>query len=778
MAFNDTISTLTGTSTFYDWYLKENNEIISKLNLATVSSVTGGDGILAGLCASSGLVTVSIGGTSGLIQRGITFSGDVTFLQNIIVPNISYKITGITSGATHFQFGSVVRVTDTGYTLAQANSADSAEVIGIISNLTSTHAVITTSGKIEGNFQTIAGSTLSPGCVYFLDAATAGRITITEPSTLGQVSKPVIIGLGETAGVVVQYRGNYLNASESGGATGINRLYITFSKTLTPQNYGFTFGTFLSYAPDLVSGSTFFNKVLVDTGRTAINGWFLSGSKNYIYRLYEVGTEYWNLPNEEDFIVGMLETVNASGSNWIYHLITQGTSTVIPRAISTAGSQKGPWCLSGATYNVSTIGATGQLAKAPSNNNDPYSTKYQVGFVFDSSPSYWHVNPRPISGSPITSAFRNTQLPENLTNGLNYAFNGDFSIWQRDTGKSLYTTYGTVYFADNWIRRQAGFGDETLPVQSLQRKTFSVTDTSVEGNPDYYIDIKCLENPTLGGDPASVEYSVGHVIDNIETFNGSNITVSLYAQCTFPNYTANVYFARYSGGSRVSKQIIGTIDLQTAWTKHTLNYDVPSLAAGSYSNDYVEIGIDLNPLINEAYDNSISTSTNIVVSLASMVVYDGTYTSPPHQFEAYTDKLKKAHRYYYTTYTDVQTSGTKTLIAQGEPTLNTFNFTYLPNSAFGIFKLPVTMRATPTTITAYSPFSGLSNEMFNYTAGRDLRNTTGTVGYNNTRRYATPGVTTVSTSSDKTTVRVNIVTGAVPYDVINCHLVVDGSYPA
>ena len=104
---------------------------------------------------------------------------------------------------------------------------------------------------------------------------------------------------------------------------------------------------------------------------------------------------------------------------------------------------------------------------------------------------------------------------------------------------------------------------------------------------------------------------------------------------------------------------------------------VPRVGNGPPTNGQLarnEIGIDLNPLINEAYDNSISTSTNIVVSLASMVVYDGTYTSPPHQFEAYTDKLKKAHRYYYTTYTDVQTSGTKTLIAQGEPTLHTFNF--------------------------------------------------------------------------------------------------------
>jgi hypothetical protein len=781
MAFNDTITSLTSTSTFYDWYLKENNEIISKLNQVKVSGITNGDGIVAGLCASSGLVTISIGGTLGVVQTGLTFAGDISFLQNVIIPNNSYKITGITSGSTGYTFGSVVRITTSGYTLAKADSADSAEVIGFISSMKSTHSVITTSGKIEGNFTSVAGSTLSPGCVYFLDAVTAGTISTTEPTTMGQVSKPVMIGLGETAGLVVQYRGNYLNASSGAGSgsgsTGTNKIILSFLKTQSTNTLGFTFGSFLSYAPQLVSGSTFFNKVLVDSGRTAINGWFLSGSKNYIYRTYDVGTEYWNLPDEEDFIVGMIESSSSGSSNIIYTLITRGTSTVIPKAISSAGTKQGPWCISGATYTTTAIGATGQLQIAPTNINSLYPPKYQVGFVFDSSPSYWFINPRPLVGSAVTSAFRTTQSPETLTNGFNYAFNGDFSIWQRDTGKTSYTTYGSVYFADNWIRRQSLFADETTPVQNLERKSFASASTDVEGNPEYYIDLKCLENPVgLGSSPAAAEYSVGHVIDDIETFNGSNITVSFYAKCTLPNYSANVYFARYSGGSQISKQTIGTINLQTSWTKHTMNYDVPSLSAASYTNDYVEIGIDLIPLITLAYNNIVTVGTNLTVSLASFVVYDGTYTSPPHQFQQYTDKLKKSQRYYNKTYKDSQSFGTKTMLTTTEPELNTFNFTYLPNSPFGIFKFPTLMRTTPT-VSVYSPLSGLSNEMYNYTAGKDLRNTTGTVGYNNTRRYATPNTTTVSTTSDPTTTRVNIVTGAVPYDVINCHLIVDASYP-
>lgn len=781
MAFNTTISDLASNSTFYDWYLKENNEIISKLNLAQVSSVTGGDGVLVELNASSGLVTLSIGGTSGNISRGLTFSGSVSFLGDVVVPNVSYKINGITLGSSGYTFGNVIRITSTGYTLAQANGADQAEVVGVLSSLYPSYSIVTLSGKIGGNFTTVSGGTLSPGCVYFLDAATAGFITITEPSTIGQVSKPVIIGLGETAGMVVQYRGNYLNASST-SATATNKITISLPKSASPQLYGFTGGAFVSYAYNIVNGSTFFNKVLTDTGRTAISGYFLTGSKNYIYRIYDPGTEYWNLPNEEDFTLGMIESFDSSGANIVYTVIREGISSILPNNIKTATDARGAWAISGATFTVGVPGPTGQVELINQNYNaNVYAPKYQTGFAFVAKPTSWLVLPRPITASSLTSSFRSTQLPENLTNAYNYAFNGDFSIWQRDTGRSsAYTTSGNVYFADNWVRRQSGFKTSTSSSQNIQRQSFSITSTDVEGNPEYYVDIKCLEGITGDSEPGlrptTAVCDVGTMIDNIESFNGSNITVSFYAKSTLPNYTANVYFARYNGKTQVSKQTIGTIDLQTAWTKHTLNYEVPSLASSTYSNDFVEVGIDLNPLFVKAHQNAISNSTNLTVSLASFVVYDGTFTSPTHQFDEYSKKLSKAQKYYVTTYTESQTQGSATMSSITEPTLNTFTLTHLPNSPFAIFKLPVKMRATPS-VFIYSPFSGIMSEMYNYTATRDLRNTSGTKGYAGAIRTAVLGSSTVSTTEDSTAVRININAGSVPYDVINCNIVADASYP-
>jgi hypothetical protein len=783
MAFNDTISQLTGSSTFYDWFIKENDEIISKLNQITVSGVTSGDGVLASTNLSTGLVTVSIGGTSGNIQTGLTFSGPVSFNGEVVIPNSSFKVPGITTGTSGYTFGSVVRINSSGYTAARADDPDSAEVLGVISSQNSSYSVVTVLGRIDGNFQTVSGGTLSPGCVYFLSGQTAGYLTTTEPTTIGYVSKPVILGIGATSGVVLQYRGNYLNDSGSQGLSGTNKIYVQISKSITnPSSYGFSAGNFVSFAPDILAGNTFFNQWLENTGRTAIDGWFLSGSQNFANNLDGVistpsNISVFDFTPEEDFVVGMIESVDESGGSYnVYKIITHGSTTVIPNSISTAATKRGVWVLSGLTYNVPASGVTGQLRLQDNYRFDADGGLLVVGQVFDTSPTYWHISMRPSANSYLgsVSTYKSAASSELLTNGMNFAFNGDFSIWQRSTGRdSQYTTSGDVYFADNWIRRQSGIASGSS--QYIQRQSFSVSSVEVEGTPQYYIDLKCIADPG-GADPAGGEYSVGHVIEDIETFNGGDVTVSLYAKCSMINYSANVYFARYSGGSQISKETIGSIDLTTNWTKYTLTYDVSSLSAGTYSDDYVEIGIDLIPLIEEAYDNAVAIGTSLYVSLASMVVYSSSYSSPPHIFEKYESKLNKARRFYYSTYTNTQTIGTKTMLNTTDPVLNTISFTYLPTTPYTIYKLPTEMREEPT-ITIYSP-KGVVNEMYNYTAYRDLKSTSGTKGYNDQLRSAgSPGTATVSTTADTTSVKININKGAVPYDVINLHMVADASYP-
>lgn len=671
--FNTSISNLTGTSTFYDWFIKENDEIIAKLNLLNVSGVTSGDGVLATTNTSTGLVSLSIGGTSGTITKGLSFAGPVSFLGEAAIPNASYRITGITLGTPGYTFGSVIRVTSNGYTAAKANNPDNAEVIGVLSQLTSSYSVVTVSGKIDGNFTGVAGGTLSAGCVYFLSTTVTGGITATEPNLIGSVSKPVIIGLGATSGIVIQYRGNYLS-DDNTGTSGSNRIIVSIDKTTTnPSLYGFSAGNFISYAPELLTGNTFFNQVLQQTGRTAINGWFLSGSKGFLRGVSLANQILSQYTPEEDYIVGMIETIDESSSATTntYQIVTHGLTTVIPKSISTAANRQGSWIVSGLTYTIPASGITQQLVRHPTKVSNANGGFYHAGFVFDSGspPSYWFVDLRPLTASSVSSSTTTTLTTSTSSGGsgvgINYAWNGDFEVHQRNKAKNLANaiTLGqnANYLSDGWYEHYFNLytGTSTNNTKEIYREKFDLSNTEIEGNPKYYLKAKFLANPAATTvSPSGGTAQIGHFIDGIKTFNGEPITVSFYTKCDAPlnNYQIKVYIERvYVDGSSnnilLDRQTIGTVTLTTTWTKNVFNYTVPEITIPSDNLGHVRIGFDFKQLIQDLKDDSVSFATaNAHTYLASFCVYSGTFLDPKHQFDSFDNKLRRAQRYYYTTY--------------------------------------------------------------------------------------------------------------------------------
>ena len=751
------ISPLTGSSTFYDWYIKTNDEIIAQLNAMTLYGVTSGDGIKLETNPSTGIATGTIGGTSGNITSGLTFSGKVSFTGEVAVPNVSFKIEGITSGSSGYTFGSVIRINGIGgYTLACADDPDNAESFAIISAMNPKYSIASMLGKINGNFNTVAGGTLSPGCVYFLDPINPGKITTTEPVTVGQVSKPILMGLSGDTGVVLQYRGNYLSGSSTLGLSGNNRIYVILPSASTSN--GFVPGKFVSYVPYVGTKGASFDTYLVNTGRTAYSGWFISQASSL--------TAVSPFPIEEDFVVGMIETSMTYGSDRIYQIVTKGASETVPSVVGP--STYGWWTL---------YGATSPQIVVSSNNieeNYPYERLY-VGYNYNNSSFVVDIKPQIrsiVNGRSTTIA----SSPNQITAFTNEAFNGDFSIWQRSTGRdSQYTGTSNVYFADQWVKRTTYSSQSS---QYLQKQTFSKTQTTVEGSPTNYVDVKCLLNLTAPvGDPWVTGYhSIGHVISDIESFNNSDITVSFYAKCSNVNYSFNVYMSRYNGSTLVSKTVIGTINPTTSWDKYTINYTVPTLSAGSYSNDYIEIGFDLEPTIKTAFDNNISYGTNIFMSFASLCVYKGTYLNPKHLFESVEVKETKAKKYYYTTYNSTQTESTQTLGTDGQIALNVNSIHYTPGLNYSVLKLPVKMRKSPT-VSIFSPWTGAANDAFNVNAGLDLRQTSGTIGYDRKTRVAPLNSTTISALADDTTVKFTLGNGVVPYDVISYHIIADASYP-
>jgi hypothetical protein len=123
--------------------------------------------------------------------------------------NSALEIAGRTAGtrdisqtAHGFAVGDVLYNDGSGYALAQADDVATAEVVGIVSEVADANAfALHYEGRIEG----LSG--LTEGSVYFLDAGTAGLLTATEPTGLGDVSKPLLIADGTTSGYFVNMRG-------------------------------------------------------------------------------------------------------------------------------------------------------------------------------------------------------------------------------------------------------------------------------------------------------------------------------------------------------------------------------------------------------------------------------------------------------------------------------------------------------------------------------------------------------------------------------------------
>jgi len=756
------IANLSANTTFYDWFIKENDEIISKLNLMSVFSATGGDGILA-TTDSSGLVTIVIGGTAAKIDTGLTFNGDISFNGFVSIPNISYKITGITTGSSAgFSFGSPVRFVDSsdGYTLAKADNQERAESLGVISRITDTGTYVTVLGKIEGDFSGVnGGSALSPGCFYFLSPSVTGGISTTEPTNNGQVSKPVLLSLGSTAGLVLQYRGNYINSAAAGaGTTGGNRIFITIDSSLPGLTSQFTVGKVLSYNPALDETDTDTINYFTNNGnRNLFNGWFLSRATNN-----------FEIPfggREEDFSVGIITSITDLGSVYAYEIAIAGN-------VEYSLGSPGVYYLN-ADYDVDVAGST-QLIKSSSlsYNGKIFAIQYDVSNIVVVN------NPRKgIFGQ--NNDFRLTSSAGSSVNTENLLLNGDFSIWQRSSfGKnSAYTTTGNLIFADMWRRHDGISGGDGTKSYSIQRQAFADIQSDVEGNPNYYLDVKALG---LSGETGN-NLLIGHVVKDAKSFNGQSLTLSFYAKCTYPDYVIQPYYARYNGTTQIDFNNLNgesTVSLTTSWQRFDIPFTIETLPSpGSpLENDYLEIGFDFYPLIEQANANSIPLGQNLVVSISSVCLFGNQAYTFPHIHKDLNERLDHCHHFYYSTYGLEENVLDKSMLNDIDANLTTKNHIILPINYCTYIQWPNEMRTTPS-ITVYSPKTGYTGDAYNQTATRDLRNCTGTLGYNAQRRVAKLGASTIDTNPTKNGVKLCVSGGAVPYDNIFYHIIADADYP-
>ena len=160
--------------------------------------------------------------TSGGLEQAVGSGGSI-----ILVSQVAHGFVAADVGRPLYLNGST-------YELAKADTEATAEVAGLISRVIDVDSFeICLGGEVSsvGASLVEGGGSLTTGEVYFLSATTAGTITTTAPTVVGQIAKPVGIARTTTALDFFNMRGNAV-----GGSNVYTQIGLANNATTTIQN--------------------------------------------------------------------------------------------------------------------------------------------------------------------------------------------------------------------------------------------------------------------------------------------------------------------------------------------------------------------------------------------------------------------------------------------------------------------------------------------------------------------------------------------------------------
>jgi hypothetical protein len=125
-------------------------------------------------------------------------------LRTFVRPEITQAAHGFTSS----NLGAPLYLTAGGvYSLAKADAANTAESLYLLYSIPDVNTlVLAVDGRVTVN-TAVTGGAMVVGSTYYVSAATAGLLTATEPSVIGNVSKPVGTAISTTVLEFVNMRG-------------------------------------------------------------------------------------------------------------------------------------------------------------------------------------------------------------------------------------------------------------------------------------------------------------------------------------------------------------------------------------------------------------------------------------------------------------------------------------------------------------------------------------------------------------------------------------------
>tara|TARA_R110002012_G_scaffold317582_1_gene534348 strand:- start:2294 stop:2944 length:651 start_codon:yes stop_codon:yes gene_type:complete len=199
------IPDLTSNTSFYDWYTKENTDIIAKLNKLKLYDIDISGSLAQGVSAqrgssgghTSGFLSLAIGGS---IPHGITIVGNLVVTGSNMF-TVEHKTASLTAGITTGKF--VCFDQSGGITLS--NGATSGittspfhknESVGIVHSIVGNTITIVGSGKYSG-FTGLTG-----GQAYYLDPTILGGYTTNATTTTGQTKKKLFVSTGTGEAII------------------------------------------------------------------------------------------------------------------------------------------------------------------------------------------------------------------------------------------------------------------------------------------------------------------------------------------------------------------------------------------------------------------------------------------------------------------------------------------------------------------------------------------------------------------------------------------------
>jgi hypothetical protein len=175
---------------------------------------------------------------SGIPYRCISAHTSTTFATDLAVPRW-VKFTAdsinkqITQNSHGFVIGNVLYLNGSTYTKSKADLPATAEVVGVVSRVVDTNTFMLCGG---GNIAGLSG--LTAGTVYFLSDSTAGLLTATEPTTIGNISKPLLIADSTTSGYFYNFRGVTVGATNAKTTIGLANNAATTILDVSTYNGG------------------------------------------------------------------------------------------------------------------------------------------------------------------------------------------------------------------------------------------------------------------------------------------------------------------------------------------------------------------------------------------------------------------------------------------------------------------------------------------------------------------------------------------------------------